>query len=182
MAGSYRTGTRDLPKFRLSIAPHSPFGVRLVRTQSGRRLPLVSPHGRVVVVPAVPRNGLTASGNPPATVSRYLFTLALSAVLPVPNTSQDAPSRGVMSFQFGTLVMAAKLRAPMNWTGPRFCSGTSALRWSYRIPRFAVTRFRVYCSCTKIPKFRLRFSVAISGVVNWVTEVGTPFTRFSLVS
>src|SRR5438128_9973514 len=122
-----------LPKFWVSIALHSPLEAKLVKSQSGTRLPFVSTHVRVVAVPSTTRVGLTAWGKPPAWLSIYLPRLHLTAVLPLPSTSHDTPNRGEMSFQFGTLGIAAKSRAPRYRTGPWCGSGADAATWPYRM-------------------------------------------------
>ena len=75
------------PKFALLLGPHSPFSAGLVRSQSGMKLLLLSVQARVVVVLVVVPIGLTARARLTPSLSRYLPTLNLIAVLPVPNTS-----------------------------------------------------------------------------------------------
>src|SRR5262245_40491654 len=95
-----------LPKLVGVRAPHSPFRAELNRSQSATKLPFTSVHVRVAVLTDV-LTGLLRLANPVASAATYRLMLALTAVLPVPNRSQDAPSRGDRSLQFGTSYTAS---------------------------------------------------------------------------
>src|SRR6185436_15208704 len=79
------------------MALHSPFSARLVRSQLGTKSRLASVHTRVVVVCRRPLGRSAAYARPFCAAWRYLPTLILTDVLPLPNTSMAAPARGVMS-------------------------------------------------------------------------------------
>src|ERR687891_1463987 len=90
-------GTR-CPNREFDSAPHSPFAEALVRSQSGMKFPdRGSPggykrsfHARVAES-ASTWVGLPAMNRLPLMLVRYLFALALMAVLPLPNRSYAAP-------------------------------------------------------------------------------------------
>src|SRR3977135_1094202 len=98
------------PKFGLFTGPHSPFNARFARSQSGRKFPLVSFHERVAVLMAVVM-GLLLVVMVALFLATYRPSATLSAVLPSPNRSNAAPTRGSQSFHKGTLFTAAKSRA-----------------------------------------------------------------------
>src|SRR5262245_48482370 len=80
-------------------AEHSPLATELIMSQSGLKLPRRgSPTGYVRSSQFLVVVVLTPAGLPIVnSVSMYLPRLALTAVLPLPNRSYEAPSRGVMS-------------------------------------------------------------------------------------
>src|SRR4029450_2972328 len=87
---------------------------------------------------------------------RCFVTCTLVAVFPVPNTSYDAPSLGVMSFQ-EMLSCSAKCvtgRFGTYFEGRRSCAGKLFLKLSYRIPPYSDHRCSVQRSCAKKPKSR----------------------------
>src|SRR4051812_47826436 len=93
------------PNSTLLMPPHSPLAAGLVSTQSGVKLLFASAHVRVTLglpnaaaaPPGMRSDGLALDARLPTLAPwRYLPALAFSAVLPVPNTSYAAPTRGVM--------------------------------------------------------------------------------------
>src|ERR1700719_771035 len=101
------------PKLAAESAPHSPLAAGLERLQSGVKFPFVSPQVRVALFTDV-FTGLFRLAKPVASASTYRLTLALTAVFPVPNRSQDPPILGERSFQFGTFCTASYWRAATN--------------------------------------------------------------------
>src|ERR1700755_1160887 len=99
------------PKAGLLTTPHSPFGSGFVRSHSGAKFaPLgvrVVVHERftdgllnpnVRLAPGIRIDGFAPEARLPTLAPcRYLPALTLSAVLPLPNRSYAAPTRGVMS-------------------------------------------------------------------------------------
>src|SRR5580700_9508406 len=97
-----------------------------VRLQSGTKLPLVSAHVRLTdglandarAPPGMRSDGFAPGARLPTLAPcRYLPPLTLSAVLPLPKTSNAAPMRGVMSLYpvtpcvFGKLTPGKKVLA-----------------------------------------------------------------------
>ena len=127
------------------------------RSQSGAKL-LFSVHDRVTLkgengppLPGARRVGfeLAQLFDTPAP-SRYLPMLALTAVLPLPNTSHDAPTRGVMSlYELTPSVSGMLIATGRNLVGPSVCAGNQLVDRSKRSAPCTVSRLRVHCSCTK---------------------------------
>src|SRR5579862_9628608 len=113
------------PKLVAESAPHSPLAAGFDRLQSGVKFPFVSAQVRVALCTDV-LTGLFRLAKPVASASRYRLTLALRAVLPVPNRSHDPPILGERSFQFGTSCTAPYWRAGTNVVAARLCAGTYA--------------------------------------------------------
>src|SRR5690349_10166048 len=88
----------------------------------------------------------------------------LIAVRPLPNRTYDAPTLGLMSFQFGTFFTGEKSRAGTHGSACRFCLGIFPLTKSSRVSRFIVNRLIVHCSWAKyapwFTRFMLRYGVA----------------------
>src|SRR5439155_11631563 len=78
---------------------------------------------------------------------RYLPRLTLSAVLPVPNTSNAAPMRGVMSLYPVTPSVRAKLAPGKNRDWGSVCAGNQLHGWSQRSAPWKVKRLIVHWSC-----------------------------------
>ena len=75
-------------KFWLASAPHSPFAALFRISQSGTKFRFASFQDRVVVpIYVLMGFGAVTMSRPDDMPSRYLLTLTLSAVLPVPNKS-----------------------------------------------------------------------------------------------
>src|SRR5215510_15802252 len=116
------------------MAPHSPLALRFCRLQLGILSLLLSVHPRVALL----IRRLIGFGSddrpfsPNANVpypSKYLFSVTLMAVLPLPNTSHVAPSFGVMSFQLMfSIVGNVTLRFGVKSVGPSVCSGKLFLK------------------------------------------------------
>src|SRR6266545_4115921 len=107
-AGSYRRTMTDLPNVVLVMAPHSPLAARFLRSHCGIRSLAMPPPAPLSVhvrdADAVnPACGFLALAIVVISEMAYRPTATLSAVLPLPNTSKAAPSRGSTSFQFGRL-------------------------------------------------------------------------------
>src|ERR1044071_74200 len=80
-----------LPKFWLSIAPHSPLDAKLGRSQLGTKSRVASVHDRFADVTDVV-TGAMLELNVPELSSRYRPTDSFSAVRPVPVRSYETPS------------------------------------------------------------------------------------------
>ena len=78
-------------------------------------------------------------------------TATLNAVLPLPKTSYEKPSRGERSFQ-STTERPAKLCCGSQTLAGSTWSGTLVFSQSMRSPRFIVRRLIVQRSCTKNPQ------------------------------
>src|SRR6266446_5743289 len=101
------------------MGPHSPLAAGLVKLQAGRKVApwgtLVVFHARVTVVASVYAGLPLKSAGPVASVCRYLFAVALRAVLPLPNRSYEAPIRGTMSLAlYQSAPGSVKLRVGMS--------------------------------------------------------------------
>ncbi len=93
-----------MPKLGVDVELVSSFSWIWPAELKGEPLPSRSRQARVSVVPTV-TSGFALSVVLPAarpTPLTYRAKLALTAVLPLPNTSYDTPTRGLMSFQFST--------------------------------------------------------------------------------
>src|SRR3989442_13194363 len=95
-SGSHLVIEPTVPSARFDSAPHSPLASTLDRLQSGAKLPLASDHVRFAVV-TIALTGLSARATDVPTDCTYRPSDALSAVLPLPNRSYAAPSRGETS-------------------------------------------------------------------------------------
>src|SRR6185503_16457886 len=96
-------GVTKLPRSVLDHGPHCPFAAGFIRSQAGTRVSIVAPVIVLVMLVAMKLAGawLVAVCAPSCATPRV--ALNFTAVLPVPNRSYDAPSRGLRSFQLTTL-------------------------------------------------------------------------------
>src|SRR5215467_12675864 len=163
-----------LPKFVSDTFPHSPFACTLVRSQSGITLWFASVHDRVTVL-ARRFTGAIESPYCPCTPSAftYLFRLARTAVLPLPNTSYTPPNRGTMSLKSVSGVSGrSRFRFGTNGAGPRCSAGAMMSRYSNRRPTLSVSLLTVHLSCA----YTLTSDGCVSdfkyGVVRSVMSVG----------
>ncbi len=109
------------PKLGSLSGPHSPFGCTLVRMQSGTKFLFVSVQVRVALpnAPTVADTGL-GSGTMASVVpnpSRYLLSVTLMAVLPLPVKSYVRPIFGVTSFQL-TCCVSGNVMFRLGTSGP----------------------------------------------------------------
>src|SRR5437764_15446407 len=151
--GEYAVAGFALPKFGVSHPRHSPLTAPFERSQSGTKLLLASFQTRAVCVTSV-LAGLFAAAYRIESCSTPRLTLALIAVLPLPNKSYAAETRGLMSFQFGTFSTAAKLllRFGSQRCGAAVNGSVASLSMSRRMPPLNVRRFIVQRSCAYRPR------------------------------
>ncbi len=121
-AGSYCELTTVEPKLVGLTGPSS--------LACGMKSPFVSVHVRVAFWTRPPAGFAIRVKVGGFGASRYLPTLNLTAVLPVPKTSYARPSRGVTFFHAGTPVTSSNemLRVGTCGPGPSVCAGTTSLR------------------------------------------------------
>src|SRR5438874_10471290 len=84
---------------------------------------LLSVHERVAEFTDV-FSGLRRRANPTVDVCTYRLSVALIAVLPLPNRSYARPSRGDRSLKFGTSVNSSKCRGPIHVPPGASCAPT----------------------------------------------------------
>ena len=154
--GEYTRPGTGVPKLGVCHGPHSPLAAPLVNSQSGRKLlergspapKSLSFHVRCVCVTSVVA-GLFAAAYRMESCSTPRLALALMAVLPFPNRSYAAETRGLMSFQLGTFSTAAKLllRFGSHRCGAAVNGSVDSFCMSSRTPPARVNRFSVQRSC-----------------------------------
>src|SRR5262245_57387230 len=144
----YEVIRRVRPNAGFSMAPHSALAVGSARLQSGLKLRLLSVHVRAVLV-EIAEIGLFARAVTLGSQVTYRPTVPFTAVLPLPNRSYAAPSRGSTSFQFGTSLTSGTLRPPgRNSADGVVHAGFFAANVSMRTPAFSVRRWIVHWSWT----------------------------------
>src|SRR5437879_6232622 len=112
-----------VPKVLAVDVPHSPLARLLPRLPSRTKFPFVSFHVRAALT-ACDGIGLLDSGTSVPWPIEYLPHETLTAVLPLPNRSYAAPTRGRTSFQFGTLATGSTVRAGTNRPAGTVKAGT----------------------------------------------------------
>src|SRR5437667_12892503 len=106
---------------------------------------------------------------------RYLLSVSLTAVFPVPKTFHVAADRYVMSFH-ARLSCAGKtmFRLGTSRPGPITCSGKLVLNESNRSPPLNVHRSSVHRSWANKPKSLSSLACSVYGVARTVIWFGTP--------
>src|ERR1043166_539059 len=122
-------GSRSLvntlvPNAELVIAWHSPLMPGFSRSHCGTKSLFASFHVRVVDVCSRPLGRSAAYARPFCAAWRYLPTLILIDVLPLPKTSIARPPRGVMSlYAFTPCVYGKLIAVGRNRSGPTVTAG-----------------------------------------------------------
>src|SRR5262245_6176367 len=111
------------PKPRSESGPHSPLDKELVKTHWGRRSPLLSVQVRVAVATALVTGSATRVNVRSEPPPRYRPRLTFTAVLPAPDRSYEAPSRGDTSVQLGTLSICWNDRSGTSGPAGSVCAG-----------------------------------------------------------
>src|SRR6185503_11243080 len=91
-----RVSLVDKPNRAVDSGPHSPLAAGSTRSQSGTKLALVSAHVRLALFTCWFAGCQSCARLAPTSVT-YRPSVAFTAVLPLPNRSYAAPSRGLRS-------------------------------------------------------------------------------------
>src|SRR4051812_23005890 len=127
----------NVPTLGFRKGPHSPLSAGFFRSQSGKKFLFESVQLRAVEKFAA---GPNSDATDVVSVVTYRLMPPLMTVLPLPVTSHATPTRGLRSFQLGTLSTPGAVKDGKSALAGSTIVGSCAVIQSKRSPAFTVTR------------------------------------------